>query len=96
MQHAYNVMEKNWIQYKFRFTIKEALLRARINHQMQQWQKTCNSFFKKKLIIKSEWNEIMMTSQKLGDNAKILDRNLKLFARMIKFENILHNMQIRM
>lgn len=37
----------------------------------------------------------MMSTQSLTDNPLIMDRNLELFAKMIKFETIIRNIYVR-
>ena len=49
----------------------------------------------KKLIDKKEKNEIMMSSQQLLENDTILNKNLMLFAKMVRFETIIRNIYAR-
>ena len=44
-----------------------------------------------KLILKEEKHEIMMTFDKLKANPDIVQRNLVLFAKFIKYETIIRN-----
>ena len=62
---------------------------------MHEWQKMAHIAVGKKLILKEEKNEIMMSSQKLQENEHILNKNLILFSKLVRFETIIRNIYAR-
>ena len=90
---AVELLKRNWAQQKFRYKIRQALLEARMKHEMQSWQKMLP--YAQKLILKEEKHEIMMTFDKLKTNPDIVERNLVLFAKFIKYETIIRNTYVR-
>lgn len=75
-----HMLANNWSYYKFRFRIREALLRTHLEKNMQVWQKIAMT---SKLISKDDKNEIMYSTEKLVNHPDILKRNTEQFAQMI-------------
>ena len=86
---AAHMIHKNWWFYKHRFRVREALLRQQIAEQMLAWQKMLMPPDGKSLLallLKEDRSEMKLMYQNISDNDLILQRNLTLFSRMIKFE----------
>jgi len=91
---AVKMVSNNWFFYKFRFLVKQALMRRQIEIKMQQWHKAIQPLSGDdktlaNLVPKEDKSEIKMMYQKLEDNPGIVTKNLVPFARMIKLEGII-------
>jgi len=62
------ILKRNWLQYKFSFNIRQALINARMEKQMQKWSKKAFTDKKQKLISKEERREILNSYTRMYEN----------------------------
>lgn len=98
IQFAVKIVKRNWNQYKFKYVIREAIMKSRMDQIKQgAWFREAN-IAKTKIVSKGERNAFINNSVRIYDNKdfeKIVIRNLRLFSKLVKYETTLNQVRFR-